>query len=121
MKPIVKRSELLEILKKNREAHHEVFLKAVEGYQAEALKRLQAKIKAIKANKLVKMFISLPIPEDKTNDYDRVIKMMEMDTRSEIELTEQEFACYVMDSWDWKQQWTTSNYTYITHEQLEEE
>ena len=121
MKPIVKRNELLEVLKKNRDAHHDVFLKAVEGYQAEALKRLQVKIKAIKASKLVSTIISLPIPEDKTGDYDRVIKMMEMDIRDEIELTEMEFACYVMDSWEWKHQWAATNSTYLTHEMIEEQ
>jgi hypothetical protein len=36
-----------------------------------------------------------------------------METREEIELTEQEFAQYVMDDWSWKGQFTATNSAYL--------
>ncbi len=53
------------------------------------------------------------MPEDHTRDYDRRIKMYEMDIDDTIEMTEQEFAQYVLDDWGWKQAWTTSNTAYL--------
>jgi hypothetical protein len=59
------------------------------------------------------MYISLPMPEDHTDDYERAIKMLDLDVREDIELTEQEFAQYVLDDWGWKDQWTTTNSAYL--------
>jgi hypothetical protein len=114
MNPSAKKEELLQIVKKNREGHRALFLKAVDGYQVTALGVLKEHIKQIKENKLYQVYFNLPVPEDHTNDYDRVIRMIEMDTREELELTEQEFKMYVMDDWSWKDQWSTSNSVYLS-------
>jgi hypothetical protein len=113
MNTIIGRAQLLEAIKENRNGHRDLFLKAVEGYQTEALRMLKDHINKIKSNKLYPVFINLPVPEDHTKDYDRIIKMIEMDSRAEIELTESEFKMYVMDDWNWKAQWTTSNSAYL--------
>jgi len=67
----------------------------------------------LKKGKTVDQYINLPVPVDHTLEYDRVIKMIELDTREEITLNENEFAQFVMDDWQWKREWvgTVSNYT----------
>lgn len=109
----VEKSDLLKTLRTNRDAHHGIYLEACEGYHTQALKLLQEHLDQLKTNKLVSMAINLPLPVDHTKDYDRIIRMVEMD-RSEgsIELTETDFAMYVMDDWSWKQQFLVSNTNY---------
>jgi hypothetical protein len=113
MNPIINKEQLLAVVTKNMNGHRDLFLKAVDGYQIEAIKMLKEHISAIKADKLYPIMINLPVPEDHTKDYERVVKMIEMDKRNDIELTEQEFKMYVMDDWNWKDQWTTSNFAYL--------
>lgn len=106
-----------EALKKtllaNREAHRNLFEKALEGWKEQAYERVTALANELAANKVPELVISLPAPQDRTADYDRVIRMLEMTTHVEIELEEHDFAQYVMDDWGWKQQWTTSNSRYM--------
>lgn len=95
----VKKDELLKILRKNREEHREIFLEALDGYHKAALKALQDRIDEAKANKKVSLHFVLVEPQDQTKQYDRIIKMLEMNVEDVVELTEQEFVHYVMDDW----------------------
>jgi hypothetical protein len=117
MVPLIKKADLLKVIQKNREAHRRIFLEAVEGYKAEALRMLEERVRMIKSGKVVNITVVLPVPEDHTQDYDRVIKMIEMDTSKTIELQEDEFAQYVMDDWQWKRQWATTNALYTARVQ----
>ena len=56
----------------------------------------------IKARKLERIHVSLPVPEDHTRDYDRVIRMVEMHRGETLELDQEHFAQYVMDDWGWR-------------------
>jgi len=111
----VNKKDLLEILRTNRNDHGEVYERAIEGYRREAVAMLEAWIDEAKDERKAPTLFrwSLPIPEDHTDDYSRVIGMLEMDLADTVELTEAEFAQYVQDDWGWKQQWTASvsNYT----------
>lgn len=108
----VKKQELLENLRDNREEHREIFLEALEGYHKAAIKILEERIEEAKGNKRVSLHFGLVVPQDQTKTYDRVIKMLEMSVDDEISLTQQEFANYVMDDWSWMDQFLTSNSTY---------
>jgi len=103
----ISKEKLLKVIKENRDKHRSIFLEAIEGYQKEA------KINKLKEGKTIDQYINLPIPVDHTPEYNRVIRMIEMDVRINIELGENEFAQYVMDDWQWKREWvgTVSNYT----------
>lgn len=113
MKTIVKKQDLIQVVQANREGHRGLFLTAAAAYQAFVIRDLENKITALKAGKLVESWTRYPVPEDHTKDYDRVLTMLDMDVRDEIELNEQEVAAYVMDDWDWKRQWNTSNAAYL--------
>ena len=105
---------LLEKIKENQENHKRLFEKALKGYQKEMEEILITNLELIRKGDKAERYIALPIPEDHTSDYNRIITMLEMDVRVEIELDEMSFAKYVMDHWEWTDQWTTSNSVYLT-------
>lgn len=108
----VKRDELVTIMTENRDRHREIFEEAVEGYRTEAVRLLEEHIDRIKNGSLIRVAVSIPMPEDHTSDYDRVIKMATMSVDDQLELTDLDFTYYVMDNWHWKRQWLTTNSAY---------
>lgn len=107
------RAELLTALKANRDAHRKEFETALAGYEAEAIKQLQTMTRRLKAGQRPNIAIHMAVPQDHTKDYDRIIKMIEMNIESTIALSENEFAQYVQDDWQWKGQFTTTNSAYM--------
>jgi hypothetical protein len=114
MEALVNRLVLLETLKENRDKHRQVFEEAQEGYRTAVIAELDAMLAEAKAGKRVKRAVTLPEPVDQTKDYDRVIRMLEMDVREDIELEEHEVAQYVLDDWRWKDMFTASNVRYVS-------
>ena len=108
----VKKAEALEILRKNREEHRKIFLEALDGYKKQAIELLEKHIQAIKAGRVARVRVSIPEPEDYTRKYDRAIRMLEMSVDDIIELDEETFAQFVMDDWDWKRQFLSTNARY---------
>lgn len=111
-KVTVKKSVLLEKLQANRADHRGIFEEALDGYRDAALEILEGHIERVRQGKVEQIFVSLPMPEDHTKDYDRAIGMIEMSVDEEITLSEADFASYVQDDWRWKQQFLASNSTY---------
>lgn len=115
MDTVIKKDELLAILTDNRAKHRDVFLAAFEGFQAMAEERLVEYLAAMHHGKKQKrVSILLEAPEDHTRDYDRVIRMLELDVRDEITLTESEIAQYIMDDWRWKRAWLSMSNRYAS-------
>lgn len=109
----IKREALLEVLKANRKQHRETFDKAITGFEAQAIETLNNALKAARKGVRQSVRVHLEMPNDQTKDYDRKIQMFEMDVRDVLELTESEFACYVMDDWQWKDQFTRTTSQYL--------
>lgn len=109
----VKRNELLQTVKENRDEHRAVFEKAQEGYRAKAIELLDQRLEEARQGGQIDTSFSLPVPQDHTADYDRVIKMLEMSVDEQIELDEDYFAQYIMDDWSWKRQFVTTNAFYM--------
>lgn len=120
----VRRGELLEVLRKNREQHVQDYKTACAGYRDLALKRideifndLRAQITGLREGQtvaVVGLHFGLDVPRSHEKAYDQIIRMMEMSVDNEIELTSSQFVCFVMDDWDWKEQWSASNATYLS-------
>lgn len=108
----IKKSELLETLRKNRQEHRAIFEEAQVGYRAEAIKLLDKALQDAKAGRTIITFVKLNSPIDQTKDYDRAIKMIEMSVDENIEISEADFANYVLDDWHWKQNFMTTNAFY---------
>ena len=54
----------------------------------------------------------LPLPENHTRDYERVIQMLERSLDETVSLSETDFRAYVQDDWDWKRAFLTSSAQY---------
>ena len=120
----VRRKELLEVLQKNRTDHIKDYNEACAGYRQQALKRidhifndLRNKINDLKEGQTISIIglkFGLNVPQSHEKAYDQIIRMMEMSVDEEITLTGSQFACFVMDDWDWKEEWATSNSMYLS-------
>src|SRR5271155_712033 len=108
----VEKTKLLETLHKNKAEHREIFLEALEGYRKAAIKLFEENLERAKAGKPFHIYFQLIQPSDQTKDYDRVIGMLELDTETHILLSEQDYRSYVLDDWNWKGTFLTSNSTY---------
>jgi hypothetical protein len=108
----VKAVDLLKILKLNRAGHRENYEKAFDGYRKECIRVLEQNLNLLKEGKKQAVQFSEIPPDDHTEDYDRVIAMLEMSVDKTIELTASDFAQYVQDNWVWKHSWTASNSKY---------
>lgn len=109
----VKRDDLLDALRKNRDAHRDTFEQAATGYRKRAIEELDASLQDAKAGKKIRRSIGLVEPMDQTKDYDRVIRMLEMTVDDVVTIGATEFQQYVMDDWSWKEQFTASNAAYL--------
>lgn len=111
----IKKDELVEILRLNRETHRAVFDEAVQRYHEQALVQLNEHIQRItKARKgPIVVRVVLPIPEDHTTDYDRVIGMLDKHTGETVTLTESKYRNFVEDEWDWTRAWAGSTASYV--------
>lgn len=109
----VKKTELLEKIRNNREGHRAEFFKAQEGFKKYLIAELERRLVDAREGRKVQAHMSLIEPEDHTKDYDRVIHMLEMSTADEIVITEKQFSQYVMDEWGWMSAFknSTANYT----------
>ena len=110
---VVSKTELLEKMEANRAAHRDVFERAIVAYRAEAIRQLDERLEAAKAGRSINLRFNLPQPSDHTKDYDRVIGLMKMVIEDEVQITEGQYQCYVMDEWDWSAQFETVNSTYL--------
>jgi hypothetical protein len=109
----VKKEELLETLKKNRAAHlktHEVavadYLGAVKETAAEMLDNIKEAVADFSKDTDMGFAVSgvnIEKPESYEGAYDTVIKMIEMETRDELDLSSEEFQTFVMNDWDWSE------------------
>lgn len=118
----VERVNLLEILRKNREVHIADYKEACAGYKNAALERIdeiagemKGYINRLKEGQVVEIMairFGLDAPKSYEDVYDQAIRMMELEVADTVKLRSDEFACYVMDDWDWKDSFTTTTQSY---------
>lgn len=104
----VSRVDLLERVKKNRDQHKEQYEKAMEEYRLAVIVELEEWLEKAKGGKDVSRRTVLDKPEDHTDEYDRVIDMLEMSVDQEITLDANSFNQYVRDEWHWKERFGSS-------------
>lgn len=108
----VKKSDLLEKLKKNRAEHREIFEEASEAFRKEVIRVLDERLADAKAGKRIRLHIDLTQPMDQTEEYDQAICMCDMSVDDEITLSFENFRNYVLDKWVWRDQFIASNARY---------
>lgn len=130
----VDRINLIQTLETNKKKHVEEYNAAVDAYKDAVLIKLndlynESKeeiekrfndIKSDFSNPDAKdlpsdLFIStyrainVPRPQSHEKDYNAAIDMAKFDVRSTLELTFNEFQCFVRDEWDWKKEFVITN------------
>ena len=134
----VKVSKLLETLKENRENHIKEYEEAVAGYKEAASEKLtQARETAVKRMQVnfdkiqleIDNFdpeeaqdyftlvqqetVSLPVPKNYSESYDKTIAMLEWERGGEILLKSQEFDRYVLDNWEFTESFKAVSAMYM--------
>lgn len=108
----VKRDEFVERVTANKEKHRGNFELAQAGYREFLISELDRRLDEAKRGLKIDHYIRLVEPEDHTDDYETVLEMATMSVDDTIELSQQEFAWYVLDKWQWKQAWVDNANTY---------
>lgn len=110
----VTKEDLLKALVDNRKEHRAIFEEAIDAWHKSVEKKLAKMIEqAKKGPDHVELMVGLPRPDDHTKDYDRAVRMIELSQDEEFELTQYDFAQYVMDEWGWQASFlsVSSNYS----------
>ena len=107
----VHKSELLDIIKSNREKHVEDFKKSIKAYRVKAADLFTKELEKMVNGEEFTTNIRLDKPESHIKDYDLIIGMLEMSVDDIIELEWNQFNQYVNDEWGWKPHFKTSVYS----------
>ncbi len=114
MKVKVKKAELLNALKENREKHAADYEKAKIGFRKVLEKELEKKLQQCRDGKKVELLFKNQKPNSHLKDYDDVIGMLEFSTDDELTIDHQQYKQYVKNEWDWIKHWATSNSVYLS-------
>ena len=114
----VKKEKLLKILKENLTRHNRIFLDAMNGYRKKAIELLDASIEQAKSGGKINTYIRLDEPVDQSQDYERVIGMLQMAEDALVDLSEGDYARYVLDVWDWSDNFHSTNSSYTTYDRI---
>ncbi len=121
----IERAKLVTKLKENRERHQAIYEEALKGYD-EALRQALVEMgeKATELgsnatslddfdrNKLFAPVTGLQRPRHAIDSYNEAIEVFVWDEAVQVELTIQEFRCYVLDKWDWQENWLAESAHY---------
>lgn len=137
----VKGSDLLKALIENKQTHDEIFASALEGYYKKVQEEIVEKVSmlntlALKFSDLLERIdkesgepitltdykrnvwdlasIVTPFPQNQEQEYVRAIRMVEMSANDVFTLTNEEFNCYVLNNWQWRASFLTTNSAYLT-------
>lgn len=92
----LKKKDLIEKIKENKENHIRDYHEAVESYKLEAKKQLDAQLKALE-NGSLQIEIKLVTPQNKSDEYDKIIAMFDWEVEDFVVLSQSEFNHYVLD------------------------
>lgn len=108
----VKRLELLEMLKKNKELHQKEYDEALVDFKKAMIAELQKQLKLAKAEKLNELHISMYPPQNHAGDFQEVIDMMEVSVDEVINLDSESFKAFFKNEWSWSAQFKLLASTY---------
>lgn len=111
----VPKEGLLAVLTRNRDAHRALFLTAQEVYRAEVIKQLDLMLEDARSGAEIRRHINLSPPEDHTGDYDRMIGLLTLSNAETVDLTLQDYDCYVQDNWSWSRATRSKHMAYASN------
>lgn len=112
-------SELLSIVRKNREKHFAEYNEAVADYVVACNTIAKQNMKTVRQMNSDNYSVIAPkvkhlppSPKSYIEDYDKAIRMLELSVDEVIEIQDHSFSTLVLDNWSWKQAFVASNNTY---------
>jgi hypothetical protein len=103
---------LVTALEKNRTAHAAEFAEARKAYEEAAIAELTANIESLRKGEKISRYLKAEQPTSYVSYYDKAIAMCKCHTDETIVLSTEQFAHYVQDEWEWREQFrnVTSSY-----------
>ena len=111
------KTELLDIVRANKEKHVKEYAEAVEDYKKAAVKLTQENLSLAETGDVFKIskIKAMPSPPTSYEDsYSRAIRMLELSVDDVIEIEEQIFNQLVLDEWQWKHNFAVTSALYKT-------
>ena len=107
----VKRSDLLDALRRNRSLHIAEYAEALRDFRLKMkaeLERAQAALEAVEDKDLPKFKLNLPVvTQNYLKNYDEVIEMLELSVDETINLDSESFQAYFKNKWSWTDSFRT--------------
>ena len=106
---------VLEALKKNLAEHGDIVKEAREGYVKKAEEALAKRLQQIREGQVIDLTFHLSPPQDHSNAYRTVIKMLELHLEAgceTIELKAADVQQYVLNDWGWMDAFLVGNASY---------
>lgn len=116
----INKDKLLSILRENKSAHDEAYKAALEGYWEKVEQELEIRLNGARAQAGIPFEDRNPVdnnlrlvyPESHADDFERVIRMLELEIALNVELNAPEFDQYVRNQWAWAQAFVSSTMAY---------
>lgn len=109
----VNKARLSEQLRANREKHVREYQEAVAGYRERLITVLARKLEAAKKREHVDHRIDLAVPISRVPEYDQALAMLEWEEEETLTLSPDEFRCFVLDAWPWRDEFKQIHADYI--------
>lgn len=111
---VMQKDRLVAALQENKGKHKAAFDEAITAYHTRCVEILQGHIDRIKKGSVERVSVTLPVPEDHTDDYDKAIANLEWSIYETVELNAHEFDAYVRDNWSWKREFVATSQAYTS-------
>lgn len=108
-------ANLLEILKKNRAGHRQLYEEAFAEYRRQVVKAMEYNLERAQSGGDIRLSLSMRTPEDHTDEYDAVIGLLELSTDDTVELTAHDYERFVLDRWEWARSFEANTMSYTQH------
>lgn len=113
MKTWVKKVWLANKVADNMNAHVAEYEKARAAWRERVLAALEAELEKVRAGASPTLYFALPEPVSHEREYARVLDMLTQCTTENLEIDERDYARYVLDEWEWQEQFKTLSATYL--------
>lgn len=110
----VSKDRLIGALRANRDEHRDIFLRAQEAFREKVIEVLDERLRAARDGDKIELWIAMPQPEDHTPEYDKAIAMVEWAEGETIDLSEKDFARFVLNQWEWEGTWAANTRSYVS-------
>ena len=110
----IKKNQLLEKLRANREEHKGEYDEAHKEWKKKATKALAKAAKKAEDDGIITLMPlqDLPKPNHYLTSYDSVIARLEMETNEEVAVDAHEFDAWVLNNWNWRGQFVAGTSLY---------